>query len=476
MSHRSTTRTWDVSEEAIKSLRAILQGRVLRPGDEAYDDAREGHQADHLRYPRLIVQAESTADVVAAVTFARDLDVALAVRSGGHNVYSNSNDVLLDLSRMNGVVIDPERRTARVEPGATWGAVSAAAQVHGLAVPAGDTASVGVGGLAVGGGIGWLVRKYGMTIDNIISAEVVTADGRVVVASETQNRDLFWAIRGGGGNFGIVTSFEFQAHSVPTIVGGAVIYDAADGESVLRKYAAYASAAPDELSTIVFIMHAPPAPFIPADKHGSLVIFVGVCYAGEVDEGQRVLGPLRALGTPIADITAPMPYGGIFMLTKEAEATGHLADLRSTFVDDLSDDAIRAALKHARTMTSPFGVVQIRVLGGAMARVASDATAFAHRQAGAMMTAVNIWTDPSESSRHTVWTENFLRDLVPYARGVYVNFLGDESEDRVREAYGESTYRRLRSLKAKYDPANYFNLNHDIRPLAEARQEDEDAA
>jgi FAD/FMN-containing dehydrogenase len=319
------------------------------------------------------------------------------------------------------------------------------------------------------------VRKHGLTIDSLLSAEVVMADGRVLHASETENPDLFWGIRGGGGNFGIITAFEFRAHPVDMIVGGAIFYDAADGEAVLRRYAEYARSAPEELSTIVFIMHAPPLPFIPPEKVGSLVIAVAVTYAGDLGAGMRVVAPLRALGTVVADVAGPMPYPAIYTLTAEAAAKGKYEEVRSTFAHELSGDIIDAVMRQVRSMSSPFGIVQLRVLGGAMARVPSDAMAFSHRHAGAMITAINMWTDARESPGHIAWTQGFYREMAPYSSGVYVNFLSDEGEGRIVEAYGERTYERLIDLKNRYDPTNFFHLNQNVKPDPAVRYGEEAA-
>ncbi|HEX6506591.1 MAG TPA: FAD-binding oxidoreductase [Chloroflexota bacterium] len=459
-------------EAAVQDLAASLQGRLIRPSDRDYDNARIIHNAAYNRRPQLIVQAADAADVIAAVRFAGEHDLELAVRSGGHSIpgYGTSDDIVVEFSRMKALAIDPESRTVRAEPGLTWGEITEAAHAYGLAVPAGDTGTVGVGGLTTGGGIGWLVRKHGLTIDCLLAVDIVTADGRLLRASKDENPDLFWAVRGGGGNFGIITAFEFRAHPVGMIVGGAIFYDAAEGESVLRGYADYARSAPDELTTIVFIMRAPPLPFIPPEKVGTQVIAIGVTYAGDLDEGQRVVDPLRKLGTPIADAMAPMPYPAIYMLTAEAGVPGHYAEVRSMFLDELGDDAIETMMEQTRAITSPFGLVQMRVLGGEMARVPRDATAFYHRDAAIMLSGISVWMDPSESPRHVAWTETFGRAMAPYANGVYVNFLSDEGEARIREAYGPETYERLAALKARYDPTNLFHLNQNVKPTDDSAE------
>jgi FAD/FMN-containing dehydrogenase len=297
--------------QAVAALARCLHGRLIEPGDLEYDEARRVWNGSVDRYPALIVRAADVTDVLSAVNFARQQGLELAIRSGGHSLAgagTTNGGLVLDLSGMKTMTVDLERRTARVDTGLTFGEVSERLQEYGLAIPAGDTASVGVGGLTLGGGIGWLVRKYGLTIDSLLSADIVTADGRLLTTSTDENPDLFWAIRGGGGNFGVVTSFEFRVHPAGMVIGGAIIYDTADGEQVLRGYVDYAAQAPDELSTIVFMMAAPPLPFIPAEKHGKPIILITLVHVGDLEEGQRVVQPLRELGTPIADISGPMPY------------------------------------------------------------------------------------------------------------------------------------------------------------------------
>lgn len=474
MSLEQRSRIETLRAEAVHALAQCVHGRLIQPADADYEGARIVHNAAYQRKPRLIVQAANAGDVIATVQFAREQGVSLAVRSGGHSIsgLSSSDAVVLDFSQMKAITIDPERHTVRIEPGATWGEVNAATQEYGLAIPAGDTATVGVGGLTTGGGIGWLARKYGLTIDSLLAAEVVTAHGRLVRASADEHPDLFWAVRGGGGNFGIITAFEFQAHPVGMVVGGAIFYDAADGEKVLRGYADYAAEAPDELTTIVFMMHAPPLPFIPPEKHGTPVIALGLVYAGDLEEGQRIVQPLRELATPIVDITAPMPYPAIYALTAEAGTSGHHSDVRSMFMDTLNDEAIDTIMRQMNSISSPFGLIQLRVLGGAVARVSTDATAFAHREQGIFLAAINVWMDPAESSIHRAWVDRFYQDMRPYAHGVYVNFLGDEGEDRIRDAYPPATYARLVALKNKYDPTNFFNRNQNIKPTVQRRSQE----
>ncbi len=462
----ATEQRIEIHDQDLRQFEEGLDGILLQPGDEGYDEARVIHNAAYQRSPLLILRAASARDVIRGVAFARNRELEVAVRSGGHSVagHSSSDVMVIDLSPMRYLEIDPERHIVRAGPGLTWGEVSVELHEYGLAVPSGDTGSVGVGGLTVGGGIGWLVRKYGLTIDSLQSVDIVTADGQLRRASAEENPDLFWAVRGGGGNFGIVTSFEFRAHPVGTIIGGAIIYDASESRTVLPAWARYAQSAPEELSTIVFVLHAPPLPFIPPEVHGRNVIVIGVCCVGDPETGQGVVAPLRELGTVLADITGPAPYPAVYALTESVAVPGFHSEIRSSYLRELEGDALETILRGVDTLPAPMGLVQLRALGGAMERVPADATAFAHRDRSILAAAIGLWEDPTEAASQRAWVEEFGRDLRPHADGVYVNFLSDEGPERVAEAYGQETYRRLSQLKRTYDPANVFRLNQNIQP------------
>lgn len=445
---------------AISAFESRLLGELIRPGDDTYETARLVHSKQIERFPALIVRAADAADVIRSIEFARNHDLPLAVRSGGHSIpgYGTVDDgLVLDLSGMKGLSIDPERRTVWLQPGVTSGDLAPRAQEYGLALSTGDTATVGMGGLALGGGIGLMVRKFGLAIDSLLSVEIVTADGRLIVASANQNADLFWAVRGGGGNFGIVTGFEFQLHPVGTILGGLLALPPTP--DVLRGYAAYAPKAPDELTTIAMLMHLPPLPFIPAEAHGQLVFGVIVVYAGDLEEGQQALAPLRALATPLADMVGPMPYPEIYQLTSIG-AERHTSNVRAGYMYGLSDDSIDLILEYVRRNPRPLGFVQFRGLGGALARVPAEATAFAHRDKNLFVTVMSMGDDVEDR----LWVEQLWPQLYPQTSGVYVNFLMDEGEQRVREAYSPATYERLAEIKRRYDPSNIFSLNQNIRP------------
>ncbi|MGE0540926.1 MAG: FAD-binding oxidoreductase [Dehalococcoidia bacterium] len=454
-------------QEPIETLRLRLRGELIQPGHASYDPARIVHWGSIDRRPALIVRAEDEVDVIAAVDFARETGTPLAIRSGGHGFAGHGmvdGGIVVDMSGMKSMRIDPVRRTARVQPGLNWGEYAEQAHAYGLATSSGDVATVGVGGLTAGGGIGWMARKYGLTIDHLISAEIVTADGRLVRASENEHPDLFWAVRGGGGNFGVITSLEFRLEPAGTILGGGTFYPAADAANIIRAAADYAAQAPDELTTMVMVMHAPPLPFIPAEQVGKLAVLVAFCYVGDLAEGERVVAPLRTLGEPIVDMVMPMPYPGMFELTRDLALPGRRLGVRSMYLESLTDDAIETVIGHTGAATSPFAMAQLRVLGGAMARVPADATAFGHRDKQFMLSVVTEWEDPAEDEQQQAWTERFYAALRPHAAGVYVNFLADEGEARVREAYKAATYERLAAVKAQYDPTNLFRQNQNIKP------------
>lgn len=450
----------------VRVLREHLTGEVIVPSDDAYDAARRVWNAAVDRHPGLIVRSRNLSDVVHTVDFARSRGLPLAVRSGGHSLAGHGTvdgGIVADLSQMKWLNIRPERRVARAEAGLTWGEYSVRANAFGLATPAGDMMSVGVGGLTVGGGIGWLSRKHGLTVDSLLSAEVVTADGRVLTASAEEHPDLFWALRGGGGNFGIVTSFQFRLHPVDTILGGALVYPAT--AEVLEAYAAAAAAAPDELTTITFVMPAPPAPSIPAEAHGKLVTLITACYAGDLEEGQRALAPLRSLGgvKPLADATRPMPYPDLFQITAGGTKS-HPSITRGGYLRAVDAATVDLMLEHLRRMPSPTAMLELRVLGGAIGRVAADATAYSHRDKEYFALVTDSWQGPAEAGQHTAWLEGFWRELEPRTVGAYSSFLGDEGEARVRQAYSAETYRRLAAVKRRYDADNLFRLNQNVKP------------
>ena len=446
-----------------------IAGEVITPDSVQFDQVRKVQNISFDRYPLAIVRAANALDVAEAVTFARKHSISLAVRSGGHSLagHSMEDDVLvIDLAGMKRMTVDPVNRIARVQAGATSGDLAEVAGKHGLAITTGDTSSVGFGGLTTGGGIGFMVRKYGLTIDSLLSAEVVTASGDILTVSEAAHADLFWAIRGGGGNFGIVTEFTLRLAPVAQILGGDLILPA--NREVVRGYLDYTASAPDDLSTIANLMYAPPAPFIPEEMVGKLVLSILVCWTGTPEEGAYALAPLRALAEPIADTVRPMPYADIYLSTAH-QAYPHGAAIRSMFATELSDEVLDAMIHGMESSSSPYSIVHLRGLGGEMARVNKDATAFAHRDARIMVAIIAIWLDPNEDrAAHQAWADSVWATIHHEASGVYVNFLGSEGEVRVHDAYPPATYARLQEVKRVYDPQNLFRLNQNISPALEA--------
>jgi FAD/FMN-containing dehydrogenase len=453
----------------VHSLGQRLLGSVITPDHAEYDAARRVWNKEFVRQPALVVRAADALDVVQAVTYARRHDLPLAIRSGGHSLAgfgTVDRGLVLDLSRLKGVTIDAATQTAWVEPGVTSAELAPLAAEHGLGLSTGDAPSVGLGGLTLGGGIGFMVRKYGLTIDSLLSAEVVTARGSLITASHSEHPDLFWALRGGGGNFGVVTALQFKLRPVGTVLGGPIVSPAT--KETLRAYTRRALEAPDGLTTITFVMKAPPLPFIPAELHGTLILLILAVYVGDLADGRRALAPLSALGPGTVDLTAPMSYPAIFELTKDPTVSSHHYG-RSTFLKDFPDELIDAVLEHVARGTSPLSLVQIRPLGGAFARVPADATAFAHRDKAYMLTLINDWDGPDAQAgagRHRAWVDALWARVRPFGSGVYVNFLEAAEEARIREAYPGHTYARLAEIKGRYDPTNLFKLNQNVAPRA----------
>jgi FAD/FMN-containing dehydrogenase len=448
---------------SIPKLRKDFKDRVIAPGDPDYDKARTVFYGGVDRHPVVIIKVSDANDVARVVNLARESRLELAVRSGGHSSVGHSvseGGIVLDLSNMKDLQIDPESRTAWAETGLTAGEFTTAAAAHGLAVGFGDTGSVGIGGLTLGGGVGYLVRKYGLTIDSLLAAEVVTADGQIRHVDEQTHPDLFWAIRGGGGNFGVATRFKFRLQEVPSVVGGMLILPAAP--ETIAGFVAASEAAPEELSGIGNVMFAPPMPFLPAEAQGKLIIMAFLVYAGETEAGQRALAPFRALATPFADMLKPMTLPEIY--PPEQGEYHPVAASRTMFVDKIDLPVAKTIVNHLQASTAMMKVAQLRVLGGAMARVPADATAFAHRKSKIMVNIAALYEKPEEKAAHEAWVAIFASALLQSDRGAYVNFLGDEGAARIRAAYPAATWDRLAEVKARYDPTNLFRLNQNIAP------------
>ena len=448
----------------LAAFKAELLGEVILPGQSDYDRARQIHDLTYDRHPTMIVRAAGQGDVARTVAFAAETGMQLAVRAGGHSVAGYSTvdgGIVLDLSQMKGLHIDVERRIAWAQPGLTAMEYTQAAAVHGLATPFGDTGSVGIAGLTLGGGIGWLARKYGLAIDALQAVEIVTADGRLITASEDEHPDLFWAVRGGGGNFGVVTRFQYALYPVGEVLGGALFLPPT--KEVLRSLVPIAASAPEELTTISFLMRIPPAPFVAPEQVGQLALIVMFVYAGDPADGQAAIAPFREVAKPILEVAMPMPYPGIYQFTAAAEAPGY-GVIRSRFLDTIDDDAIDAMLDAMAAAPSPMAMVQLRVLGGAVSRVPADATAFAHRAAPVMVAILDHYMDPSTEAVQVAWTEGLHEQLAAHSVGAYSNFLAVEGDERIHEAYPGAAYPRLADIKRRYDPSNLFSLNQNIRP------------
>ncbi len=463
MTNKATLR---IDEKAVQEFRTRLRGELISAGDETYDDVRQVWNGMIDKRPALIARCTGTADVISSVGFAREQGLLVSVRGGGHNVAGTAlcdDGLMIDLSLMKGVHVDPERRVARAQPGLTLGDLDHETQAFGMAVPAGIVSTTGIAGLTLGGGFGWLTRKFGMTCDYLLSADIVTAEGELVRASEDENPELFWGVRGGGGNFGIVTSFEYGLEAVgPTVLAGAVVFPMSRAEEVLKFYRDFAPGAPEELTTVFALRLAPPAPFLPPEVHGKPIAAVFVCWCGPLDKGEEVLKPLRGMD-PIAFAVAPRPFVAHQTMLDPVQPAGRNYYWKSDDLAELSDGAIERIVEGSEAITSPHTIVTMFQLGGAGARVAEDATAYSHRAAEYALNCNASW-EGEEAGRHIEWARNLSASMQPHSMGVYVNFLGDEGEDRARAAYGPSKYDRLVELKSKYDPTNFFRMNQNIKP------------
>jgi FAD/FMN-containing dehydrogenase len=465
-----TTTALTEAPSDLERLRDSLRGTVLDPDDEGYDAARAIWNGAIDRRPACVARCTGVADVVAAVRFARERDLRVAVRSGGHGVGGHAvcdDGLVIDLSPMKGIRVDPAARTARAEAGVLWGELDRETQLHGLATVGGIVTHTGIAGLTLGGGIGWLTRKHGATVDNLLSADLVTADGRLLTVSADRHPDLFWAIRGGGGNFGVVTSLEYRLHPVgPTVLAGPIFHPIEDASQVLRFYREFAAAAPDELTTIFELAVAQPLPVLPEDVHGKPILMIGACYAGALEDGIEVVRPLKEYGDPIADLLEPKLYCELQSMFDPFVPHGWHRYWKSVELPPLTDDAIDTLVEHASAYTSPKSYCIVFQLGGALARVGKDEAAFSQRDAAHNVNINAVWTeDDPEGERHIAWARDFFAAMRPHAGGrVYLNFLGDEGAERVRQAYGDRQYERLVELKRAYDPTNFFRLNQNIEP------------
>ena len=450
-------------------LRERVDGQVVLPGDDDYDRARRVWNGAIDRHPALVVRCAGVADVQAAVRFAREHDLLIAVRGGGHNVAGSGTcdgGVVIDLSPMTAVRVDPARGTAWAGPGLRWRDLDAATQRHGLAVTGGIVSSTGIAGFTLGGGIGWLHRRYGLTVDNLLGAELVTAAGERRLVGPDTDPELLWGLRGGGGNFGIVTTFALRQHRVgPELTAGLVCYRAEHLPAVVRGYRDIMAGAPDELTLFLVLRRAPAAPFLPATIHGEPVVAVLGCYAGPVAAGERAMAPLAALAPPVADVMRPRAYTEFQSMLDGSWVEGFGNYWKAEYLTGIPDEALDILAGYLRDITSPLSDFKLVALGGAAGRVLPEATAFAHRGAPFVLNVNARWALPGDAEPHVTWARDLWAAMRPYsAGGAYVNFLGDEGTDRVRAAYGEPAYRRLVALKKIHDPDNAFRLNQNIPP------------
>jgi FAD/FMN-containing dehydrogenase len=451
----------------LEELRGRIGGQVIAPGDDGYDEARAVYNAMIDRRPAVVVRPTSTGDVVAAVNFAREGGLDLAVRGGGHSVPgfgTCDGGVVIDLSAMRGVTVDPGASTARAQGGATWGDFNAATGEHGLATTGGIISTTGIAGLTLGGGIGYLARGFGLSCDNLISAEVVTADGRIVTASDRENQDLFWALRGGGGNFGVVTEFVYRLHPVSDVYGGPMFFELSDAGDVLRFYRDFIADAPEQFGGFPAWQIAPPLPFIPEGRQGEPFLAFVACWAGPVEEGERALAPLHDVAPVVAEHVGPMPYAALNSAFDALVPAGLQHYWKANFVKELTDDAIEAHLQHGPSVPVVNSTMHIYPINGACHRVAPEDTAFAYRDANFAPVIAGMWPDPADNAANIKWVRDYYDATAPLSEeGGYINFMGADDQDRVQANY-KGNYARLVEVKRAYDPGNLFHLNQNIKP------------
>lgn len=452
-----------VDDAAVQALQRSLRGTLVRPGDDSYDTARTVYNAMIDKRPALIVRCAGVADVIAAVNFARKHDLLVAVRGGGHNVAGNAvcdEGIVIDLSGMRAIRVDPARRTARAEPGATYREFDRETQAFGLATTGGTISATGIAGLTLGGGFGWLARQYGLACDNLLSVDMVLADGRFLTASAEENADLFWGVRGGGGNFGVVTAFEYRLHPVGPVLGGLLVHPLEKAREALRFYRDFTATAPDELAVFAALLTNP---------DGSRVVAFIVCYNGAIEEGERVIAPLRRFGPPLADMVQPIPYTAMQTMLDDGFPNGLQNYWKSSFLREIGDEAIDTIIAHFTAAPSPLTAMVIEQFGGAASRVGATETAFSHRSGHSNFLIVARCADPAEAAENMAWARAAWAAMQPFADGgAYSNYVeaGAEGAGRIREAYGPETYERLVALKNTYDPTNFFRVNQNIKPRA----------
>ncbi|MGD8749560.1 MAG: FAD-binding oxidoreductase [Balneolaceae bacterium] len=458
----------DISNETIPKLRSEIKGNVLLPGDTDYEQAREIWNGMIDRHPAVIVQCKTAEDVPHAINFARENDLIISILGGGHHIAGNSlcdDGLVIDFSKMRDVRVDTRNRRAFVQPGATLADFDKAVQVYGLTTPTGINSTTGIAGLTLGGGFGWLTRKYGYTIDNLISANMVTADGKMLRLSENDNPDLFWAIRGGGGNFGVVTEFEFNLHPVgPEVLAGLFVFPFVHAQKILTQYRKFVKSVPEEFNAWVVLRKAPPLPFLPEDVHGKMVVVIPVFYDGDFSIGEKLISMIRTFGDLHGEHVGTQPYTAWQQAFDPLLTPGARNYWKSHNLTELKDDFIDTAIEYAGKMPSPHCEIFIGLIEGAPNRIAPEATAYVARNARFIVNVHGRWEKATDDKKCTAWARNFFKDTLPYAsEGAYVNFMTEEEKDRVSDAYG-SNYKRLVEIKTKYDPSNIFHMNQNIKP------------
>ncbi len=451
----------------LDTLRTQVRGDVVGTEDEGYEQARAVYNAMIDKRPVVVTRPVNAGDVIAAVNFARESRLPLAIRGGGHSVPgfgTCDGGVVIDMSRMRAVRVNPEKRTARAEGGATWGDFNSAAHAFGLATTGGIISTTGVSGLTLGGGIGYLARGFGLSLDNLISADVVTADGKFLIANDKENEDLFWAIRGGGGNFGVLTSLEFKVHPVKDIYGGPMFYELKHIKDVLNFYRDYIKDAPEEMGCFPAFQIAPPLPFIPENRHGDTFIAMVACWAGPLDKGEKALKPFHDVAPVVAEFVGPMPYPALNSAFDALVPPGLQHYWKANFVKELTDESIAAHIEHGPKVPAVNSTMHIYPINGAVHRVASDATAFGHRDANFATVIAGMWPDPAHNNANIKWVRDYYDATSPHSeQGGYINFASDDDQGRASANFGKN-YNRLVQVKKKYDPTNLFHMNQNIKP------------
>jgi FAD/FMN-containing dehydrogenase len=456
-----------IEEAQVQGLQASLRGTLIRPGDAAFDEARQIYNGTIDRHPALIARCVDAADVITAVNFARDSGIPLAIRSGGHNgagLALVDDGLVIDLSLMKGVHVDAKAKTVRVEGGCVWGDVDHATHPYGLAVPSGFISTTGVGGLTLGGGVGYLTRKYGLTIDNLLSVDIVLADGRLITASADENADLFWAVRGGGGNFGVVTSFLFKGNPVSTVYGGPMFWPLEQADTVMKRWRDFIMSAPEDINGWFGFHFVPPVPMFPQEHHLKKVCIVTWCYTGDIERAEEVFKPIREWETPLMDFVGAMPWPVLQSLFDALYPPGLQWYWRSDLVKEINDQAVEKHLEYAEQLPTGHSTMHLYPVNGAAHRVGQHDTAWSYRDANFVQVIVGVDPDPTNNMRMTQWTQDYWDALHPHSAGAgYVNMMMEEGEDRVKAAYRDN-YDRLTAIKTKYDPRNLFRVNQNIKP------------